>query len=103
MEFTKHESLLTEVPASFMSLRRLLLTVLLAWAVVALGRPAAGQELCRGDVNDDGVVDADDAAALPAVLFNIEEAGPPTLARADANEDGMVSAADVVALLTEFP
>ena len=60
---------------------------------------AAGQEVCLGDVNGDGVVDTEDVQALPAVLFDGGEIDTDTLLRADANDDGHVDAADAVAIL----
>jgi hypothetical protein len=48
----------------------------------------------RGDLNDDGLIDALDLAALIAALF---DSNPP--AAADVNDDSRVSAADVPALI----
>src|SRR6185295_2262915 len=79
--------------------RRLLSGLLLAAVTLSLQRPAIGQQMCRGDVNDDGVVETADVAMLPEVLFNVAAAGPQMARRADANDDGVVSAEDLVVIV----
>lgn len=64
---------------------------------MTLGAGAAlAQGPCRGDVDDSGIVTANDLNATIAVLYADElEVDPGTLMRADANNDGRVTAADV--------
>src|SRR6185295_3293556 len=79
--------------------KQLLLGLLLAAVAMSWQRPAAGAPMCRGDVNDDGVVESADVTMLPGVLFNVDAADPQTAMRADANGDGVVSAEDLVVVL----
>src|SRR5215470_14246108 len=62
-------------------------------------RPSCAQEVCRGDVNNDGQVTTADADALLPLLFQGADIDADVAARADANDDGALSAADVVAIL----
>ncbi len=76
-----------------------LLAGLVVWCLASMTQLAGAQDLCRGDVNDNGIVDTADAAALPALLFDADEVEPQVLLQADGNDDAILSAADVVAVL----
>ena len=56
-----------------------------------------GQNYQRGDVNDDGKIDADDLALLPRLIVRLPENQAVRWA-ADINADGTVNAVDYVAL-----
>lgn len=56
-----------------------------------------GQNYQRGDVNDDGKIDADDLALLPRLIVRLPDNTAVRWA-ADINADGIVNAVDYVAL-----
>ena len=60
------------------------------------GRGLAQQAGCPGDLNDDGVIDAEDASAVVTLIFDNFAIDPTLRDRADANRDGEISAADVI-------
>lgn len=96
--FPKTWCLVVETPVRLIT-KRLLMAGLLACLALPTHRLARAQEICRGDVNDDGVVDGADALALPDALFDAEGVDSQTAMRADANDDGVVSAGDFVGIL----
>lgn len=78
-------------PAAALALLLLLLTAL----------PAGAQDICRGDINGDGVVTSADAAAfLPLLFVDLLTLDIETLLRADVNDDGNLSGADIAAILS---
>ena len=60
--------------------------------------PGSAQQVCRGDVDGDGIVTAADVEALMPFLFDTE-IDPLTAQRADANADGIITGADLAAIL----
>jgi hypothetical protein len=74
--------------------------ILVVFSIAFAAGPAMGQGPCRGDVDDSGVITANDINATITVLFADElSIDPGTLMRADTNSDGAVAAADLTAVV----
>lgn len=77
-----------------------LLVAATVWLLLA-NRPSAAQDVCRGDVEQDGVLSANDVATEVEILYT-EDLDPLLRVIADANSDGGLGAADVVAIIASI-